>query len=296
METTTQTADVNPPASPTASSMRISTDALADIIDEYSVGVDQRSYEITDTGKWPAVDAEQLTRDQISALRFITFIEDHIPGYFAEYYRAFPLNQRVSTEEFIHNREMYRFTVCWAREEERHAHLLFKYQVHAGLSSAHELRDQLAREGAKPFHLDRCEEIAAIVAYTLIQEKATQHFYRLFEKNLSEPLLASILRQLGRDESRHFAFFSRLLEAYIRQFGERIVDPVKEVVAQFKMPLATTLTGYWRWAIRISDAMDYDHTEAYEHLVRTVNRVADASSHSKTTELGDLVRSLRAHA
>lgn len=286
---------MNPTASPTAGSLRIAPEALAGIIDEYSVRLDQQSYEITDTGKWPAVDAATLTDDQISALRFITFIEDHVPGYFAEYHRAFPLNQAISAEEFIHNREMYRFTVCWAREEERHAHLLFKYQVHAGLISAQELRMELAREGAKAFHLDQIHEIAAIVAYTLIQEKATQHFYRLFERNLSEPLLATILRELGQDESRHFAFFARLLEAYLRQFGDRVIEPVKEVVAHFKMPLSATLKGYWRWAIRISDAMGYDHTEAYEHLVRTVNRVADASSHSKTTELCDLVRSLRVH-
>ncbi len=282
--------------SPTAHSVRISPDAVARLIDEYTVGADQREFALTDTRKWPAVDRERLTDDQVSALRFITFIEDHIPGYFAEYYRLFPLHEGLPLDQLVYNREMYRFTVGWAREEERHAHLLFKYQVHAGLTPAQELREQLAREVAKPFHLEQVEEIAAIVAYTVVQEKATQIFYRLFERSLSEPLLIAILRQLGRDESRHFAFFAKLLESYVQQFGPQVIGPVKDVIAHFKMPLATTLRGYWRWAIQIADAMDYDHTEAFEHLVRTVNRVADASIHSKTTELSDLVGTLRGHA
>jgi acyl-[acyl-carrier-protein] desaturase len=279
--------------SPTARSPRISAAELAGIVEDYAVEADLRTYPLSDRSRWPAVRAEQLTGDQISALQFITFIEDHTPGYFAEYQRLFPLHAELPEDQALYNREMHRFTTRWAVDEERHADLLSKYQVHAGLVDAEELRKQLIREAVKPFHLEQRDQIAAIVAYTVIQEKATQIFYRRFEKVVNEPCLAEILALLNRDESRHFAFFCRVLEAYVRVAPESSIAAVKEVLTHFKMPLSTTLKGYWRWALRVSDSVGYDHTEAYEYLVRTVERTADASTRSRTAGLHDFVRAVR---
>lgn len=279
------------PATPR--SQRIAVAELAQLIDDYTVDADQRTYAIVDRTAWPSVTPGRLTDDQIAALRFITFIEDHAPGYLAEYLRLFPLDPALPEDELLYNREMHRFTTRWAVDEERHASLLGKYQVHAGLVDADGLRRELIREAVKPFHLERCEHVAAIVAYTVIQEKATQIFYRRFEDRLEEPLLAQILSQLGRDESRHYAFFARMLEAYLRSAAPSSIDAIKEVLFHFKMPLSSTLKGYWRWALRISDAVGYDHTEAYHHLVRIVERTADASTQSRTADLTEFVRSLR---
>lgn len=281
------------PTLPTPTSDRIDVAELATLIDEYAIDADQRTYPLMDHTSWPAVDRARLTEDQISALQFITFIEDHAPGYLAEYHRLFPLDPTLAEHTALYNREMRRFTARWAVDEERHAHLLSKYQVHAGLIEAAELRRQLIREAVKPFHLDQCDHVAAIVAYTVIQEKATQIFYRRFADRIDEPLLAKLLGQLGRDESRHCAFFSRVLEAYVRSAPSSSIDAVKEVLRSFKMPLSNTLKGYWRWAVRITDAVGYDHTEAYQHLVRVVERTADASQRSRTADLNDFVRAIR---
>ncbi len=283
----------SPQLSPTAGSPRIAVAELAALIEDYAVEADQRTYPITDRSKWPKVEAGQLSEDQISALRFITFIEDHTPGYFAEYQRLFPFGPDVPQDQALYNREMHRFSTRWAVDEERHADLLCRYQVHVGLAEADALRRQLIVEGVKPFTLEHRDHIAGIVAYTVIQEKATQIFYRRFEKQLQEPLLAEILTQLSRDESRHFAFFCRLLESYLHTAPESSVDAIKEVLFHFKMPLSSTLKGYWRWALRVSDSMGYDHTEAYEHLLRLVERTADAASTSRTAGLVDFVREVR---
>lgn len=272
---------------------RIPVADIAQLIDEYTVDSDQRTYAIVDRAAWPSVDRARLTDDQISALRFITFIEDHAPGYFAEYLRLFPLDPALPEDDLLYNREMHRFTTRWTVDEERHASLLAKYQVHAGVADAAELRRELVREAVKPFRLAHCEHVAAIVAYTVIQEKATQIFYRRFEQRIDEPLLVQILAQLGRDESRHCAFFSRVLEAYVRSATPSSIAAVKDVLFHFKMPLSDTLRGYWRWAVRISDAVGYDHTEAYHHLARVVERTADASTGSRTTDLTDFIRSIR---
>lgn len=288
----TATAPSAPLATPSAD--RIGVGELAAIIDDYIVDADQRTYPLVDRAAWPAVAPGALTDDQISALRFITFIEDHTPGYLADYQRLFPLEPGLPEDILLYNRELHRFTVRWAVDEERHADLLGKYQVHAGLTTADELRRQLIREAVKPFHLAQREHVAAVVAYTVIQEKATQIFYRRFQDQLAEPLLGRLLAQLGRDESRHFALFARVLEACVRAAPIAAVDAIKEVLFHFKMPLSDSLRGYWRWAVRITDAMGYDHTEAYQHLVRLVERTADASVGSRTADLTAFIEGIRA--
>jgi acyl-[acyl-carrier protein] desaturase len=71
-----------------------------------------------------------------------------------------------------------------------------------------------------------------------------------------------------------------------------VVESIREVIAGFRMPLADTIKGYWRWALKIADTARYDHTEAYEHLVKVVNRAADARS-EKVDELVAFVSACR---
>src|SRR5262249_33013094 len=148
------------------------------------------------------------------AVAFITYIEDHLPGYFLEYQRLFPVDAAAPPGDFLHNRELYRFSVKWAQEEDAHAHVLFAYQVRAGLADPDALRAKLGGAGQKPFRLGVPEPIQ-VFAYTLIQEKATQLFYQQLGHAVEEPVLKEILRQLARDEARHFAFFSRVVRAYL---------------------------------------------------------------------------------
>ncbi|HEU5319455.1 MAG TPA: acyl-ACP desaturase, partial [Methylomirabilota bacterium] len=205
----------------------------------------------------------------------------------------FPLDEGTGLDEFAHNREVYRFSIKWAQEEDRHAHVLFTYRVKAGLDSAAALRRTLAVEGRRLFTLPP-QGPAELFTYTLLQEKATQLFYQQFASVVREPVLRRILVVLARDEARHFAFFARVVGAYVERYRGPAVAGMKDVIAHFKMPLATTLTNYWRWALRISeDVGGYDHTAAYEHLVRVVRRYADAGTASRTHDLADFVRRVR---
>ncbi len=241
---------------------------------------------------WAAADANRLTDGQRSAVRFITFIEDHLPGYFAVYRDRFPLDADVDVETFLVNREIYHFTVRWAQEEDSHARALFRYQVESGISAAEPLRHELAVEGRKEFALPH-EHPAALFAYTLVQEKATQIYYQNLRAVVGDPVLAEVLGQLSRDEARHFTFMADMVQLYLRRYGDAVVEPMRDALASFRMPLADTLSGYWRWALRIADTARYDHTEAYEHLVRVVRRAVDAPS-DRVDELDRFVRACRA--
>lgn len=242
---------------------------------------------------WRNLRPELLTEKQRSAVTFITLIEDHLPGYFAEYTRVFPIDEVTSLEECIHNRELYHFLIRWAQEEDRHAHVLSSYQINCGLTSKEQLVRDLAREGRKQFTTEFTDP-SQVFIYALLQEKATQLYYLQLRDVIKEPVLRSILRLLARDESRHFAFFSDMVGAYIEQFGQQMIPHMKKVLHEFKMPLHNTLTNYWRWALEISDtAGGYNHTEAYEALVRVINRFADAPTRSAATDMIDFIQRIR---
>ncbi|WP_203897228.1 acyl-ACP desaturase [Virgisporangium aliadipatigenens] len=242
---------------------------------------------------WAALRPERLTRNDRSAVRFLTFIEDHIPGYLTYFLELFPLTGAESVEEFCFNREYFRFLVAWAYDEERHATVLTRYQVDAGITDADTLMVDLAEEGRKKFTLPHGEPVQAFT-YALVQEKATQLFYQRFREVVREPLLRDLLSRLARDEARHFAFYSRLVEAYVARHGlARTVPDLKDVLASFKMPLADTLRGYWRWSLQMADDVGYDHTEAYDALVRLVNGFGDSRGEASAADLAEFAHRLR---
>jgi acyl-[acyl-carrier-protein] desaturase len=253
----------------------------------------ERMWSIDDLD-WSAVRPDSLTDEDRSVVRFITFIEDHIPGYLTWLLKAFPVDGTadIDVEEFGVNREYFRFFVAWAYDEERHAATLTRYQVATGMADTDDLLRELAAEGAKHFELPYEHPLQAFT-YTLVQEKATQLFYQRFMAAAHEPLLRDLLRRLARDEARHFALYSELVGAYLRRDGARAVPHLKEVLHTFQMPLANTLSGYWRWSLRASDAVGYQHTEAYEALVRLVRELVTAPGEAAVADLADFVAAIR---
>ncbi|MET9212955.1 MULTISPECIES: acyl-ACP desaturase [unclassified Nocardia] len=234
-----------------------------------------RAWDVETAFDWAAADAGRLTEGQRSAVQFVTLIEDHLPGYFDVYHRHFPVDDTVDLPTFEHNRELYHFTVRWALEEDTHARALARYQQAAGIADRDTLRSDLAIEGHKPFDLPYDHPVQ-FFAYALVQEKATQMYYQQLRDVVTDPVLAAVLTRLARDEARHFSFMADVVTRYLRHDGDAVVAPIRDVVANFRMPLSDTLRGYWRWALRIADVADYDHTAAYEHLVKVIDRAVDA--------------------
>ncbi|MEC3918557.1 acyl-ACP desaturase [Nocardia sp. CDC160] len=253
-----------------------------------------RAWDVETAFDWAAADAERLTDGQRSAVRFVTFIEDHLPGYFDVYQRFFPVDDSVELPAFIHNRELYHFTVRWALEEDTHARALNRYQVASGIAERDSLRAELAIEGQKPFDLPY-EHPVQFFAYALVQEKATQMYYHQLRDVSGDPVLAAVLSRLARDEARHFSFMADVVSRYLRVQGDDVVEPIRDVIANFRMPLADTMRGYWRWALRIADVADYDHTAAYEHLLKVLDRAVDART-DRMGELAEFIGQCRALA
>jgi hypothetical protein len=266
---------------------------MRDLVGRSVVRGDRRQWSIEELD-WAGLRPERLTATDRSAVRFITFIEDHIPGYLTYFLKAFPVTGTdLGIEEFCFNREYFRFLIAWANDEERHASVLTRYQVEAGISDPDKLAVELAEEGRKQFSLPYDQPIQSF-AYTLVQEKATQLFYQRFRNIVTEPVLRDLLNRLARDEARHFAFYCELVGAYVRRHGVAATVPdLKEVLGTFRMPLADTMAGYWRWSLSVADAAGYDHTEAYESLVRVVKDFTTGPGEVSTEDLMSFVRRLR---
>ena len=259
---------------------------LAEAVDAYMAAQPAtRRWDVETSVDWSRADAGRLTEGQRSAVRFVTFIEDHLPGYFALYQRHFPLNEDTGPAAFAHNRELYHFTVRWAFEEDTHARALARYQLESGMTDAASLRAELTAEGRKTFTMPYDQPVQYF-AYALVQEKATQIFYSRLRGAVGDPVLQALLTRLSRDEARHFVFFADVTGRYLREYGDTMVEPIREVIASFRMPLAETIKGYWRWALRISEVAHFDHTDAYGHLTKVIDRAVDARSE----RLDELVR------
>ncbi|WP_327140045.1 acyl-ACP desaturase [Nocardia sp. NBC_01327] len=250
-----------------------------------------RAWDVETAFDWATADAGRLSEGQRSAVQFVTLIEDHLPGYFDVYQRSFPVDDTVDLPTFIHNRELHHFTVRWALEEDTHSRALARYQEASGMADRSALRGELAVEGQKSFELPYTHPVQYF-AYALVQEKATQMYYHQLRDVVDDPVLGAVLTRLSRDEARHFSFMADVVTRYLRAQGDDAVEPIREVIAGFRMPLADTLRGYWRWALRIADVADYDHTAAYDHLIKVIDRAVDART-DRVDELADFVAQCR---
>ncbi|MFC4943073.1 acyl-ACP desaturase [Pseudonocardia sp. GCM10023141] len=264
----------------------ISTEQLAEAVDTFLAALPpERRWDAERSLDWDAADADRLSDGQRSAVEFVTVIEDHLPGYFDVYHRHFPVDGSVDPRVFTHHRELYHFTVRWAAEEDTHARALARYQRAAGMGTRDELRADLTAYGQQEFTLPY-EHPVQFFTYALVQEKATQIYYQQLRAGVGDPVLADLLTKLSRDEARHFTFFADVVSRYLRVHGDRVVTPIRDVIADFRMPLAGTVRGYWRWALRIADTARYDHTDAYEHLIAVIDRAVDV----RTDPLDELIR------
>jgi hypothetical protein len=248
----------------------------------------ERAWSPTDL-KWQELRPESLTDDDRLIVRFLTFVEDHIPAYLNYALSGFPTTGDLDVPTYLRNRDYFRFLVAWANDEEKHASVLTRYQIEAEMSDEESLALELAEIGKKPWSLPYQDPLELYV-YTFLQEKATQLFYQRYQSVVSEPVLKDLLQRLARDETRHFAFYSRLVEDSLQRMGPKACDGVKNVLSTFRMPLDGVLDGYWRMGLAAVDAVGHDHTEAYEALGKLIRRFANTLGTPSMDDLSRLIR------
>jgi acyl-[acyl-carrier-protein] desaturase len=241
---------------------------------------------------WSAVRPENLTADDHSIVRFVTYVEDHIPAFLSFNLTAFPTTGEISMATYHRNREYARFLFAWANDEEKHASALTRYQLVSEIADEKSLAEDLADVGRKPFSMPYEDPLEAFL-YLFLQEKATQLFYQHYRQVVKEPLLQQLLHFMGRDEARHYAFYSRLIEESLGRAGGRTLARAKDVLSTFRMPLDGVYNGYWRIALRLVDRVGHDHTEAYFALDKLIRRFVDTIGDADAEDFGHFLRTVQ---
>jgi acyl-[acyl-carrier-protein] desaturase len=131
---------------------------------------------------------------------------------------------------------MLDFLQTWTSEEDQHALLLETYLLLGGNGDPR-LRMKLRKSVIRQGWASSIETHFGAIAYTAIQELATQTFYvRVAEVAESEDAnLARALRRLAKDETLHYAFYRDAVKAHL-EAEPNYVYPLADVMMKFEMP------------------------------------------------------------
>ncbi len=237
-----------------------------------------------------SVEQSNLTDLHLSAVETAMLVEDHIPGYGAEYMRLFAMEPGRTDEEAWQRRQMLHFVFRWVSEEDRHAHLLELWLRSSGRRDPEALTKLMVYEGAK-FYQAPHEIATPLFTYTALQEKATPLYYSCLRQAVDEPVLRQILGRLAQDEARHARFFSSLVIDALAHGNQKTFQQMREALDQFRMPLSDMIDNYKRKAIQMVHAANgYDYKEAYDYFARLNRKVATSRTNARGTSLMDLLR------
>ena len=219
---------------------------------------------------------DRLTEMQVSAVKTVLFVEDHLPGYMAEYLRIMTDPGMTDPQQIV-NRKVLHFTCRWVGEEDRHAHVLEMYLTRSGLVTPGDLEMQMLRERqtAYSFPYDHNNQLVEGFIYLALQEKATHLYYRALSRDIQEPLLKSILNRMGADEASHGAFFYNMLIESFRGDLDALSRKVSAVAADFKMPVQNNLLNYRRQLLGMMRAApSYKHPDVFADMMNAIDRAA----------------------
>lgn len=255
--------------------VQLPTSTIRQIVGSFNNIADDANWNRFTSLPWYDLKPELLTEGQKSAIVFVTYVEDHLPGYFKEYQELFPIDEAKDDTEAIHNRELFHFIVRWGLEEDRHAQTLALYQLKSGIEPSEDILEQkMILENRKAFSIGFSEPVQ-VFTYTLLQEKATQLYYQALARKIEEPVLTKLLNYLSKDEARHFSFFSQMVEAFITHCGEKVLPQIEQVLFEYKMPLHNTMTDYRRKAILMArEAPGYDRMAPQRLLTGMLEKIA----------------------
>ncbi len=128
------------------------------------------------------------------------------------------------------------FIRTWTSEEDQHSDVLQTYLLvtrNADPERLHRLRKTVVRNAWTP---GTASPFVGMV-YTAIQELSTQAYYVNVARKADEedPMLATILRRIAKDETLHYTFYRDAVKAHL-ELNPNLVEEVAEVLTSFAMP------------------------------------------------------------
>ena len=214
---------------------------------------------------------DRISPEQLSAVRTVLYVEDHLPGYLSEHLRLFTDTSLPDERQFI-NRTILRFSFNWAAEEDRHSHVLEMYLVNTGLMSREQLDADLMRERNKAFRFPYSEPVDTFI-YLALQEHATLLYYQALSSAVEDPVLRNILKKMASDEARHRTFFFELITRGCSSDLDLLAERVARAIDKFDMPIQRSLDNYRRQVVTLMRAAPrYRQADVFDQMNNLLNR------------------------
>ncbi len=209
----------------------------------------------------------QLSPLVYTAVETALLTEVNLPWFTTHLYAAFRGSLSVMTE-FLHT---------WTSEEDQHAQLLDTYLLLGGNGDP-KLRAKMRKSVIRQGWASNIDTHFGAIAYTAIQELATQMFYlRVAElAEVEDPRLARALRRLARDETLHMAFYRDAVKFHL-DAEPNYVYPLAEVITKFEMP-GSGMPNYQERAELLAQKANYGPAEFYTQVIDALWRYWEVDS------------------
>lgn len=193
------------------------------------------------------------------AVETAVLTEVNLPWFTTHLYSAFKGAIEVMID-FLH---------IWTSEEDQHALLLETYLLLGGNGDTKRrmaMRKSVVRQGWATTIASHFQA----VAYTAIQELATQTFYLrvadVAEKE--DPMLSRALRRLAKDETLHMAFYRDAVKMHL-EVEPNYVYPLADVLMKFEMP-GSGMPNYQERSEILANEVNYGPEQFYTQVVDTL--------------------------
>ena len=172
-----------------------------------------------------------LPKPVTDALEILLIVKDNLAGY-----------HRELVEHFILDDKWGRWLGRWTAEEHLHAVALRNYLVVTREIDPSANEDVRVEHVMKGYRADKLSQIETLVFMSFL-ERAHAVFSRNLQAQITEPILASMVGRIAKDEERHEEFFSNLIAHCLTTKRDETVAAIASRAAAFE-PIGADIDAY----------------------------------------------------
>jgi len=148
------------------------------------------------------------------------------------------------------------FYANWGYEESKHSLALGDWLLRSGMRTEEHMADLEGRLFEHPWQLPHDSHVA-MIAYAMVQERATALNYRNLRRRAQEcggdPALEKLLMLLAVDEQAHHSFFLKYVQLYLEQDRQSTLEQLRRAMNAFSMPAIYALADGRQRVARIKE-------------------------------------------
>lgn len=148
------------------------------------------------------------------------------------------------------------FYANWGYEESKHSLALGDWLLRSGARSDERMADLEGEVFANEWPLPH-DSVTGLIAYAMVQERATALNYRNLRRRAQErggdPALEKLLMLLAVDEQAHHNFFLECVRLFFKDDPEGTLEQLRRVMNSFAMPAVHLLADGRQRAARIRE-------------------------------------------